>query len=325
MGAAHIWNLLRYHHFGLRQLHCRLYKLCYRHSATDDIEGRFRHVNNALSRTDGCYDQNVFHHDSLDPKVDTGGPSADHSGPALDSEMIRSIPLERIEDALLQSVPENIRTCSIENESLTPGQLFYLENRDKLLENLRRRYFEESGVEAPSDGEIESILPLLMEEEKYGSYDHASVVSPGKHHLWDYDTGAVSSRKSVTQSERIMHVSVVDMDSCNRRDQGMYCIVGTGATRSHCRRVGRLLYRVIVDLEIPFVSDTSYCCHSRSDEWIVARLGPLCVHLMVKEVREKQSIEDIWEESRVDEGSRVSQSLPEMDTPSDENTLTRLN
>ncbi|ORM39935.1 uncharacterized protein BXIN_1434 [Babesia sp. Xinjiang] len=297
-----------------------------RHISSDDTDERFRHVSGALPRTDRTYDKPQVVVTAIPPAKPSAEPSS-KKNTKLDSAAIKSIPLEIIEDALLKFVPENIKSINIGNEPLTPGQAFYLENRDKLLENLRRRYFEETGA-GPSDGEIESLLPQLMEEEPFGSYDPDPVVSPGKHHLWDYDTTTLSStsktihlRKGemptlqqvvdILEQERISNVSVVDMDSCNRRDQAMYCIVGTGATRAHCRRVGRMLYRAIVDLDVPFVSDTAYCCHSRSDEWIVARLGPLCVHLMVNEVRQNQSIEDLWAESRAEDAHRLSEQLPE--------------
>ncbi|GFE53522.1 oligomerization domain, putative [Babesia ovis] len=275
-----------------------------RHFTTDDTDERFRHVNAALPRKVCNHDEPLI---VASPKSESEEPPSSESSTKLDPDTLRSIPLETIEDALFKFVPEDIKSSSLEDGPLTPGQAFYLENRDILLDRLRRRYFEETtgSSSAPSDTEIESLLPLLMEEEKFGSYDPNPVVSPGKHHLWDYDTTNVSSTRrtihlskgqmptlqqivDILEQERIMNVSVVDMDSCNRRDQAMYCIVGTGTTRAHCRRVGRLIYRAIVDLEVPFVSETSYCCHSRSDEWIVARLGPLCVHLMVKEVRQKQ-------------------------------------
>lgn len=81
-----------------------------------------------------------------------------------------------------------------DDECLTPGQAFYLENKDKIFENIRKRYYEETkGAENVelTDSEIESLLPLLMEEEKFGSYDPNPVVPPSKHHLWDYNTNDI--------------------------------------------------------------------------------------------------------------------------------------
>ncbi|CDR97400.1 hypothetical protein, conserved [Babesia bigemina] len=317
-----------------------------RHFTTDDTTDRFRHVSESLPHRQSAHEGPEYTGQSTGQWSDEspGAPSAPSERgekPKLDKAAIKSIPLETIEDAVLKFVPETIRESSLDDDFLTPGQAFYLENRDKLFDQLRRRYFEatsEGGGDQVTDGEIESMLPLLMEEEQFGCYDPEPVVSPGKHHLWDYNTSEVSAPRrnvhlrkgemptlqqvvEILEQERMSNVVVVDMDSCNRRDQAMYCIVATGMTKAHCRRVGRLIYRAIVDLEVPFVSRTAYCCHSRNDEWIVARLGPLCVHLLVKEVRERQSIEDLWAESRAADTDHVAGSITEPEnSPADHTT-----
>ncbi|GBE58588.1 oligomerization domain-containing protein, putative [Babesia ovata] len=263
-----------------------------RHVATDDTTDRFRHVSESLPRQQATHDGPEFTYQSAEPLSDESAeaPSGSFDGaekPKIDKAAIKSIPLETIEDAVLKFVPETIRESSLgtlprpcnaahlsDDEFLTPGQAFYLENRDKLFEQLRRRYFEatsEGGSDQVTDGEIESLLPLLMEEEQFGSYDPDPVVSPGKHHLWDYNTSEVAAtRRNVhlrkgemptlqqvvdileqvstaewypeRSQERMTNVVVVDMDSCNRRDQAMYCIVATGTTKAHCSvLVGELL------------------------------------------------------------------------------------
>ncbi|GIX61107.1 oligomerization domain protein [Babesia caballi] len=212
-------------------------QLC-RHFTTDDTSDRFRHVRDALPRRDPIPEDPVLVAPTELPVERSFEPEAKEPEAKLDRDTLRSIPLETIEDALLKFVPENIRDSSPDDEFLTPGQIFYLENRDKLFDNIRRRYLEETGgkdAAALTDNDIESLLPLLMEDEQYGSYDAEQVVSPGKHHLWDYNTSEVASTSQQRRQERMANVVVVDMDSCNRRDQAMYCIVATGSTRAHCR------------------------------------------------------------------------------------------
>lgn len=298
--------------------------------SSDDTLPRFKHVRDTLPIAKNVYDENI---PSLEASTTISYEERSHSSDdnKIEKAQLKTVTLKSIEDAVLQFVPESINSGNTDDAQLSPGQAFYLENRDKLFDNIRRRYYEETKEvdDVPlTDSEIESLLPLLMEEEEFGSYDPDLVAAPSKHHLWDYTTNDIYVPKKtihlhknkmptlqdivdILEQERMTNIAVVDMDSCNRRDQSMYCIVATGTTRSHCRRVGRMLYRVIVDLEVPFVSATSYCCSSRSDEWIVARLGPLCVHLMVQQVRDKQSIEQLWDESRAVESSQGSEQLEE--------------
>lgn len=165
----------------------------YRRSfSSDDTFDRFKRVRDALPPKDNFYDDLLPSLESTsisrEEKVDDSGCSS--SG----SSLLKEVPLEDIEDAVLQFVPENIKSGNIDDECLTPGQAFYLENKDKIFENIRKRYYEETkGAENVelTDSEIESLLPLLMEEEKFGSYDPNPVVPPSKHHLWDYNTNDI--------------------------------------------------------------------------------------------------------------------------------------
>ncbi|KAF5153311.1 Oligomerization domain protein [Theileria parva strain Muguga] len=228
---------------------------------------------------------------------------------------------ENVESALMQFVPEYISSAD-ENKStfMTPGQAFFLENKEKLMETVKRRYYEEKDkakyqqkYDDEQDETFSSLLEYDFNEESFGSYGEEFIPPRNKQHLWDYNSTSVCLHKEpieltkgvmpninqivdILQREQIIDISVMDMDKYERRDQGLYVILGTGTTSAHCRRVGRMLYNIIIDLEIPFVSKVSYCCNSRSDEWIISHLGPLSVHLMIKKTRDKYSLDEVWSE-----------------------------
>uniref|UniRef100_A0A3B0N146 Oligomerisation domain containing protein, putative n=1 Tax=Theileria annulata TaxID=5874 RepID=A0A3B0N146_THEAN len=228
---------------------------------------------------------------------------------------------ENVESALMQFVPEYISSADEDKTTfMTPGQAFFLENKEKLMETVKRRYYEEKNkakyqekYDDEHDETFSSLLEYDFNEESFGSYGDEFIPPRNKQQLWDYNSTSVCLHKEpieltkgvmpninqivdILQREQIFNVSVMDLDKYERRDQGLYVILGTGTTSAHCRRVGRMLYNIIIDLEIPFVSKVSYCFNSRNDEWIISHLGPLSVHLMIKETRDKYSLDEVWSE-----------------------------
>ncbi|BAM41712.1 uncharacterized protein TOT_040000093 [Theileria orientalis strain Shintoku] len=303
---------------------------------TPDVLDRFKHVESSFNNKAGSDDYDLYFETTKAQKRTSDSKDAEHS--------LDDYSLENVESALMQFVPEYIANSKEDTSDtfMTPGQCFFLENKDKLMETVKKRYHEEKNalknkVDGGSEGE--DVYSLLLNydfnEESYGSYGSEYTQTRKKEHLWDYNSNTLSITRYRTDSvikifrepvelikgvmptiqqiveileqERLVDVSVMDMDKCERRDQGLYVIIATGATPEHCRlvstvdngesrRVGRMLYNVIIDLEIPFVSKISYCCRSRNDEWIVSHLGPLSVHLMTEEVRKRYSLEEFWSE-----------------------------
>ncbi|AFZ81683.1 hypothetical protein BEWA_011010 [Theileria equi strain WA] len=273
-------------------------------SSSNDVISRFKHVKEDVS--DICISSNLdpapfFPHDVIETTTIENN-----------TEILNNYSLENVESAIMQFVPDYIQSYTREHDHfddfLTPGQTFFAENREKLLETIRGNYYNKKASLDSSGDNVDYRLPSMLNqdiyEEAFGSYTTDTVVKLPKNHLWDYSTTAVHRPKKtielrkgqmpsiqqvidILEQERLIDIISVDLNKCRRRDRGLYAIVATGYTRSHCRRVGRMLYRIIVDLEIPFVSKISYCCSSRDDDWIVAHLGPLCIHLMIEEDRNK--------------------------------------
>ncbi|SIO73669.1 conserved Plasmodium protein, unknown function [Babesia microti strain RI] len=183
--------------------------------------------------------------------------------------------------------------CKTEFDGMTPAQKFYAKNKDKLLSNAKKIFLE-------NFGKIDTICNL-----------EEPVIRPPKNHVWEYGSVTTSEHREhivlqkgqiptindiikILEQEHFVDSVAINLDECNRRDIGLYAIISTGKTFSHCRRVGRLLYRIFVDLEIPFVSQVSYARSSRKDQWIIAHLGPLHVYLMTQELREFYKLEELW-------------------------------
>ncbi|PFH33819.1 hypothetical protein BESB_080350 [Besnoitia besnoiti] len=213
-----------------------------------------------------------------------------------------------------------------EEEELTPAQRFYRDNRELLLKRAQAYYHEKQQKLArqPSEPLSQEHETNVFEDDETEAVDdewaffREPVVRPPKDHLWGVawqqpaESPATGQRRAKTvelergrmptveefvtilQQEHMEDIRVVDLDACGRRDVARFAIVGTGRTPEHCRRVGRLLSRLIVELQVPFLSRAAYCHSSRDDDWVIARCAHIHLHLMTRTVRSQYRLEDLW-------------------------------
>ncbi|KAK2196326.1 Nucleotidyltransferase superfamily [Babesia duncani] len=213
--------------------------------------------------------------------------------------------IQNIKEALHKCVPSNY----FDKGTSSPGQEFFMEHKEALLEHARRRFYLKTGSHGTDD-----TVHADLQDEAFGSFGQEFVIVPNKGHLWDYmsDSLARPTQRielhhgqmptieqivTILEQQRMRDIETIDFNLVNRRDQGLYCILATGTTNAHCRRVGRLLYRTLADLNVPFISKACYCYNRRSCEWIIARLGPLVVHLVTDQVKSRYSLQDFWREA----------------------------
>ncbi|KAF8822698.1 hypothetical protein IE077_003072 [Cardiosporidium cionae] len=192
------------------------------------------------------------------------------------------------------AVNEIARPCE---DDLTPAQIFLKENKQRLLLRAQEYYAEKN---------------TQTDEENVWQYYRDPVVRPKKHFLWEFcdesneevprttielEQGKMPSLQQIItmlQQEQAGDISLIDLEECGRRDVGMYGIVATGHTIPHCRRMGRMLWRTIRDLNIPYISKIVSCIGNRNDDWVITHCGPVQIHLFTATTRELYKLEDIW-------------------------------
>ncbi|KJP86494.1 hypothetical protein AK88_03870 [Plasmodium fragile] len=211
-------------------------------------------------------------------------------------------------------------------EGLTPAQRFYEENKEKLIMESMKQYNErrmklDGGSSSSSNPHLG--MHTNQGEEAEEDYYHTQVTDPivrqRDNYLFDYedDEGdangedgnseaddSVELEKGVMPTieqivfilkhEKVKNIKVIDLDKCGRRDIGMFLILCTGETPKHNKRVGKLISRIFVDLEIPFISKVAYCYCNKFDDWIIAHCGPLKVHVVTKELRDVYDLENLF-------------------------------
>lgn len=185
--------------------------------------------------------------------------------------------------------------------NLTPAQQFFLENRDLLMQRAQR-YFtakKEHFDELPHE---KNSVP------HFDTFYFDPVVRPPRGHVWDFgsarheipreevrlEQGRMPTMKQLLQileQEHVADVTVIDLESCGRRDLGLFFIIATGQTGAHCERTGKLMARLIRKLEVPHISEVTYCWGSSSDCWVISHLGPLQLHILTQEMRERFRLE----------------------------------
>ncbi|KAF4744519.1 hypothetical protein FOZ63_012243, partial [Perkinsus olseni] len=135
-------------------------------------------------------------------------------------------------------------------------------------------------------------------------------VRPPKGHMWNYkDSGRESLPKGeyepiqftegemptieqitrLLQDEQALDITVVDLDLVGRRDVGMWAIIATVQSGGHGRRLGSLCTRTVDELKIPGVMTSMN--GRKADDWVIARLGAIVIHLMTKTRRETMNLE----------------------------------
>ncbi|CAD7923914.1 unnamed protein product [Amoebophrya sp. A120] len=191
---------------------------------------------------------------------------------------------------------------------MTPAQLFLQENRERLLKKAQQYYFERETRD------------MTTNTEEDWAYFQEPVVRPPKGHLWsmtddlqndfedtnraqkvrvrpeDFQKGVLPSPellRDLLLQEEATDVRIVNLEECGRRDVGSYVITATGQTSEHAVRMGRLLFKTVRALEIPFVRP--FCSQQRHDQWIQARLGPIAVHIFTPEIRKFYKLEELYE------------------------------
>eukprot|EP00931_Biecheleriopsis_adriatica_P100364 TRINITY_DN75690_c0_g1_i1.p1 TRINITY_DN75690_c0_g1~~TRINITY_DN75690_c0_g1_i1.p1 ORF type:complete len:540 (+),score=137.83 TRINITY_DN75690_c0_g1_i1:19-1638(+) len=229
---------------------------------------------------------------------------------------------ERVRRSIEELVPQGTAGAAVQGEAgeeesaprseaeLTPAQLFYLENRERLVSRAQEYYLEkQKELQQQREG------PEDVEDE--WRYYHDPVVRPPKGHLWStglegegdehgredawleavttWPRGQLPTAEMLAdllRAEQAKDVSVVDLDECGRRDLGTFAVLGTGVTPRHCRRLGHIVSRATQACEVPHVE--AFCWGTRNDEWVVAHCGPIKVHLFTRETREEYKLELLW-------------------------------
>ncbi|RQX74968.1 oligomerization domain protein [Toxoplasma gondii CAST] len=240
---------------------------------------------------------------------------------------LAAAPRRRSETALDKSSgSERAREDERESESdeeLTPAQRFYRDNRELLLKRAQAYYHEKQQKLARQSDGLSDAAGVVEDDETEAVDDEWAffrepVVRPAKDHLWGVgwqqpaessETGqrraktvelqsgrmpTVEEFVTILQQEHMEDIRVIDLEACGRRDVARFAIIGTGRTPAHCRRVGRLLSRLIVELQVPFLSRAAYCHSNRDDDWVIARCAHIHLHLMTRTVRSQYRLEDLW-------------------------------
>ncbi|CAA9987097.1 conserved Plasmodium protein, unknown function [Plasmodium knowlesi strain H] len=215
----------------------------------------------------------------------------------------------------------NHRTGEKNYEGLTPAQRFYEENKEKLIAESMKQYNERRvKLDGGSNSHVggHTTQGEELEEDYYHTQVTDPIVRPRENYLFDYEDDeekanddedsegddSVELEKGVMPTieqivfilkhEKVKNIKVIDLDKCGRRDIGMFLILCTGETPKHNKRVGKLISRIFVDLEIPYISKVAYCYCNKFDDWIIAHCGPLKVHVVTKELRELYDLESLF-------------------------------
>ncbi|SBT86634.1 conserved Plasmodium protein, unknown function [Plasmodium malariae] len=190
-------------------------------------------------------------------------------------------------------------------EGLTPAQRFYEENKEKLLYETMKYYNKrkEKLSNRNDDG---------ADRDYYYIHESEPVVRPHENYLFDYENeendntdeeglelekGIMPTIEQVVcilKHEKVKNIKVIDLNKCGRRDIGMFIILCTGQTPKHNKRVGKLISKIFIDLEIPYISNVVYCYCNKFDDWIITHCGPLKIHIVTKELRDYYDIENLF-------------------------------
>ena len=193
--------------------------------------------------------------------------------------------------------------ASLQDESLTPAQRFYLENRELLI----KRAAEYSATKAAREWET-----ISKDVEDDWRFYRDPVVRPEKGKLWpispDEGTDDTSSASSgfagsttfpsieeivnMLRSEHVEDICPIDLELAGRRDIGEYALIGTVRSHAHGDRVARIARKAVQSLNLENIACFSNAAPGQ--EWIVVRLGPVVVHLMTGADRERYHLEDLY-------------------------------
>eukprot|EP00445_Apocalathium_hangoei_P071813 CAMPEP_0204164052 /NCGR_PEP_ID=MMETSP0361-20130328/36918_1 /ASSEMBLY_ACC=CAM_ASM_000343 /TAXON_ID=268821 /ORGANISM="Scrippsiella Hangoei, Strain SHTV-5" /LENGTH=642 /DNA_ID=CAMNT_0051120841 /DNA_START=23 /DNA_END=1949 /DNA_ORIENTATION=- len=201
----------------------------------------------------------------------------------------------------------------VDTTGMTPAQVFYLENREKLVSRAQDYYLEKQReLKAMQDQDG------VMEVEDEWRYYHEPVVRPPKGHLWSTgEEGEGESHGSeqgwldtvlrwprgemptaemladLLRAEQARDIVIVDLGLCDRRDLGTFGVLMTGVTPQHCRRLGEIAAKATEAVKVPHVE--AFCYGTRKDEWVVAHCGSIKVHVFTRDTREEYKLQQLWE------------------------------
>ncbi|CAK0818521.1 unnamed protein product, partial [Prorocentrum cordatum] len=165
---------------------------------------------------------------------------------------------------------------------LTPAQLFYSENRERLVSRAQDYYLEKQRQQLRRSDEVEDI------EEEWRFY-HEPVVRPPKGHLWSTSTDGEEVghgleegwREAVTAWPKGQLPTPEMLAALLRAEQVYLCCSPD------------IVSRATLACEAPHVD--AFCYGTRNDEWVVAHCGPIKVHLFTRESREQYRLQELWE------------------------------
>ncbi|CAD2086825.1 ribosomal silencing factor RsfS, putative [Plasmodium vinckei brucechwatti] len=199
-------------------------------------------------------------------------------------------------------------------DEMTPAQRFYEENKDKLMNECMKYYNERNEKINKNNENIEN--PNIYYDETYENDYYNSIrdpiVRPKDNYLFDYENEDENGEENedlelekgimptieqvvcILKHEKVKNIKVIDLNKCGRRDIGMFLILCTGNTAKHNKKVGKLISKIFIDLEIPYISNIIYCYCNKSDDWIISHCGPLKIHIVTKELRDKYDIENLF-------------------------------
>ncbi|KEG01192.1 ribosomal silencing factor RsfS, putative [Plasmodium vinckei vinckei] len=199
-------------------------------------------------------------------------------------------------------------------DDMTPAQRFYEENKDKLMKECMKYYNERNEKINKNNENIEN--PNIYYDETYGNDYYNSIrdpiVRPKDNYLFDYENEEENGEDNedlelekgimptieqvvcILKHEKVKNIKVIDLNKCGRRDIGMFLILCTGNTAKHNKKVGKLISKIFIDLEIPYISNIIYCYCNKSDDWIISHCGPLKIHIVTKELRDRYDIENLF-------------------------------
>lgn len=227
----------------------------------------------------------------------------------LTEEELRERVRKSIEELVPSDTNEAVKQGLPAGQNHTPAQLFYLENRDRLVSRAQNYYLEKQREQLAEGHDAYTIQDEWR-------YYHDPVVRPKKGHLWSVEgeetSGSESSWLATVEShwpkgqlptvdmivellraEQARDLNVIDLHACGRPDVGTHAIVATGMTPNHCRRMGDITAKAARWTETRHTE--CFCFASRNDQWVVAHCGPVKVHLFTPDARQLYKVEVLWQ------------------------------
>lgn len=225
----------------------------------------------------------------------------------------------------------DLTKASLQDESLSPAQRFYLENRELLI----RRAGDYSAAKAFIEWEH-----IASDVDDDWRFYRDPVVRPERGKLWPISAdqeGEDDSKSSdgfsesksfpsieelvnLLRSQHVEDICPIDLELAGRRDIGEYALIGTVRSQAHGDRVARVARKAVQSLNLENIAVFSNA--ATGQDWVVVRLGPVVVHLMTTLDRERYRLEQLYSQVPKDAGGDILQ--PENDLISTDEAKSRL-